>query len=208
MNSRRNILTKLGQAARKLPTLAFSAKHRTAKFRSTQSFARPNGTRALPTQAGGQYYFPNIIVYSHTGEKFRLFDDLIRDKVVTLNFMSIRGHQYFPVTEHLARIADHLGDRLGRDIYMLSITGDPDNDTPERLLTLAKACGANRKGWYFLTTASPHNVSAISDRLGLYRSTRNGLLGHPQRLVHFGNGGVGLWAAFGVDYAPELAVEP
>ena len=156
-----------------------------------------------PTQGRGGNHFPNTIVYSHTGEKFRLYDDLIRDKIVTVNFMSIKGHKHFAVTEHLARIADLLGVRLGRSVFMLSITTDPRHDTPERLRTLANKYGA-KQGWHFLTT-SKDRVEAISGRL--YKHKHVGHYGHPSRLVHYGNGSLGLWGAFPADSDPDFAVQ-
>lgn len=212
MNSRRHLLRRLGLGAMALPALAFGSKRSTQEVPQGGATVKRSGSLPPPTQARGGDYFPNVLVCSHSGEKFRLYDDLIRDKVVTLNFMSIGGHQYFPVTQHLACIADRLGERLGRDVYMLSITSDPDNDTPGRLMELAKQYGANRTGWYFLTSATD-KVRTVSRRLrkhgelGLCGPSQNGFLGHPMRLVHYGNGGVGLWATFGVDCEPDLAVE-
>jgi protein SCO1/2 len=158
-----------------------------------------------PAQGRGGDYFPNNPMNSHTGETFRLYDDLIRNNVVTLNFMSIKGHDRYPVTEHLARIANLLGDRLGRDILMLSITTDPQHDTPERMKAMADKYGV-KPGWHFLT-ASEGRVNAISDRLYKHKHAGHHGHGHPTRLVHYGNGSVGLWGAFPADSDPGFVVE-
>lgn len=208
MNLRRHFLAKMGKASLAIPTIALAKqKHPVAKYRldGSQTTVRTRNGKILPppTQARGGNYFPNHVVYSHTGETFRLFDDLIRDKVVMVNFMSIAGHDSFPVTKHLAQIADRLGSQLGRDVFMCSISTDPRHDTPKKLKLLAEQFGANRPGWHFLTT-SKNNVSAISKRLFRHGPHANN---HPIRIVHYGNGGVGVWSAFGADSNPDFVVE-
>ena len=208
MSLRRQFLARMGMVSLAIPGLTLTKqKPGFAKFRTddSQTIARTRNGNILPppTQARGGNYFPNHIMYSHTGETFRLFDDLIRNKVVMVNFMLIAGHQAFPVSKHLAQIADHLGDQLGRDVFICSISTDPLHDTPKKLKALAEQFGANRPGWHFLTT-SKNNVSAISKRLFRHGSHANN---HPIRIVHYGNGGVGVWSAFGADSNPDFVVE-
>lgn len=172
------------------------------------------GLTPPPTQARGGDYFPNVLVRSHRGEKFRLYDDLIRNRVVMINFMSLGAHDKYPVSQHLSQIAERLGPRLGRDVFMYSITTDPERDTPARLKELAERYG-DKKGWHFLT-ASKDNIEAVSGRLFKHGGNAGGGnvcvapgqdSSHPARLVHYGNGSLGIWGAFGVDCNPELAVE-
>ena len=123
-----------------------------------------------------------------------------------LNFLSISAHQAFPVTEHLLAVADRLGDRLGRDVYFLTITTDPLHDTPARLRQLARHYGAIRPGWFFLTT-SRNNVTAVSKRLFKHGKHAGRTSVHPLRMVHYGNAAAGVWGACGVDSNPDLLVE-
>ncbi|HFD11822.1 MAG TPA: hypothetical protein ENJ32_05070 [Crenotrichaceae bacterium] len=208
MSLRRKFLTQMGIAGLAIPTLALGNKKPSyAKYRTdgSQTIVRVRNGKILPppTQARGGNYFPNHVMYSHTGETFRLFDDLIDNKVVMVNFMSIAGHQQFQVTKYLAAIADRLGKQLGRDVFMCSISTDPLHDTPKKLKAHAEQYGADRAGWHFLTT-SKNNVSAISKRLFSHGRHANN---HPIRIVHYGNGGVGVWGAFGADSNPEFVVE-
>lgn len=171
----------------------------------------PQGPEPPPTQGRGGNVFPNIEVCSHTGARFRLYDDLIKDKVVMINFMSIKRHKSFPVTQYLAAIAERLGARLGQEMFMYSITTDPDYDSPARLSAFAKEFGT-RHGWHFLTS-SERNIEAVGQRLRSHANHGPGgacsceSLGKASRLVHYGNGGVGIWGAFGADSDPDLAVE-
>jgi cytochrome oxidase Cu insertion factor (SCO1/SenC/PrrC family) len=189
-----------------LPTLAFGIRPKTLVAPNAKAPAKSTDGLPPATQGRGGDYFPNIVVYSHRGGTFHLYDDLIHDKVVMVNFMSIKGHEAYPVTGHLVRIADRLGNQLGCDVFMYSITTDPEHDTPKRLQALARHYGADRPGWYFLTT-SRNSVLAVSKRLFKHGAHVGHAGEHPIRMVHYGNGGVGIWGAFGADTEPGFAVE-
>jgi len=156
-----------------------------------------------PTQGRGGDDFPEMRVYSHTGETFWLHRDLIRPRMVLVNFFTILQHPLYPVTEHLLRVADRLGDRLGSEILIASITLDPDNDTPLRLRRFALDHGAP-DGWLFLSAVADR-VEALTRRLFKTKTLCGYAYGHPANIVHIGNGTVGLWSRFVADIDPDLA---
>lgn len=141
--------------------------------------------------------FPAAEVYSHLGEKLRFYEDLIENKVVMVNFMSIESEEQFPITRFIASVADQLGDKLGRDVFINSVTTDPQHDTPKALLAFAKKIGM-RDGWRFVTTTNDE-VKALSTRL--YRHAPHSLSGKPRKvdIVFYGNGGAGVWGTFPTD---------
>ncbi|MGI9410798.1 MAG: SCO family protein [Hyphomicrobiaceae bacterium] len=113
----------------------------------------------------GASYFPNFNVVSQHGKTYRFFDDLIKDKIVVINFIytscpDICGLQ----TARMSIIQDKLGDRLGRDIFIYSISLDPKRDTPSVLKQYAAAFGV-KPGWLFLT-GDPAQVHKIRYKLG------------------------------------------
>lgn len=165
------------------------------------------GSCAVPpsTQGRGGDDFPETMVYSHTGERFRLYRDLIRGRVVVVNFFTIFQHPLYPVTEHLLKVADRLGDQLGRDVFMYSITLDPDNETPLRLRTFAYDYRVP-DGWLFLSSAGA-SAEAVTRRLFKTKTMCGFAFGHPANVVHIGNGSVGLWSRFVADIDPDLAVQ-
>ena len=63
-----------------------------------------------------------------------------------------------------SRLQDALGDRLGKDVYLISISVDPEIDTPERLKAYA-ARFRGRPGWVFVT-GEKRNVDAALAKLG------------------------------------------
>ncbi len=159
--------------------------------------------------------FPDVIVTDQHGVHHRLYDDLIEGRVVMLNFMSIRNEINYPVTLNLSRVAGLLGDRLGRDVHMYSITKDPAHDTPARLKEFAQVFGAPENGWLFLTSSQTETV-ALATRMYRHSHSRvgKGTAGiqfcTPQGnadVVFYGNGAVGLWGAFPGLIQPEDAAE-
>ncbi len=95
--------------------------------------------------------FPNVVLTTHEGEQVRFYDDLIKDKFVTINMMYSTCKATCPLTTaNLVRVQKLLADRVGRDLFMYSITLDPKQDTPEVLNAYAKTFGV-WAGWKFLT---------------------------------------------------------
>jgi protein SCO1/2 len=93
----------------------------------------------------------------------------------------------------MVKIQDWLGDRLGRDAYILALTVDPATDTVDRLRAYAGQLGA-RPGWFFLG-GTPANVLFALKKLGQRTETPEG---HTNILI-VGNETTGLWKkAFGL----------
>jgi len=147
--------------------------------------------------------FPDTRVTAHTGEVFRFYDDLVRDRVVLINFMSIGREPDLPITHNMARLVQGFGERIGRDVHAFSISYDPA-DTPARLAAFAARFGAPA-GWKFLAT-TPEDVIALGYRLyrteGRFRSAMH------SDLIHFGNARVGLWGTMSAEISDvEFAVQ-
>lgn len=97
----------------------------------------------------------------------RFYDDLVKFKVVAINFMFTTCTRFCPAnTSNLGKVQAALGERAGRDVTFLSISLDPEHDTPEALRRYAKAHGAG-PGWYFLT-GRPADIERLRRSLGAY----------------------------------------
>jgi len=95
--------------------------------------------------------FPNVPLRTHENQEVRFYDDLIKDKTVLINFMYTECQGACPLTTaNLAQVQQALGERVGRDIFMYSISVDPERDTPEELSKYAKGFEV-KPGWLFLT---------------------------------------------------------
>jgi protein SCO1/2 len=75
-------------------------------------------------------------------------------------------------------VQDQLGSDFGAKIAFVSITVDPERDTPQVLKEYAQAFGANLAGWSFLTGA-PAAIQEVTHRYGVFASkTANGDVEH------------------------------
>src|SRR5262249_15396837 len=118
-------------------------------------------------------------------------------KIVVVSFIYTNCPDICPLTTaRLAQVEEKLGDIVGRDIFLVSLTVDPERDTPERLKSFATAFGAG-PGWLFLT-GKPEDIRAINDRRGAGGRTRS----EHRKKVSFGNEGPGGGAGNAVWGAP------
>jgi hypothetical protein len=148
--------------------------------------------------------FPNVAVTNQNGLTAPFYETFIRDRVVMLNFMSIRDEEHLAVTAMMSKVVDKLGDKVGRDVHVYSVTRDPGHDTPERLAAFASRFIAP-EGWQFLTGSQQHCADLA---FRMYRMGHSTLPG-PRKVdvVFYGNGAVGLWGAFPLHIEPEDAAE-
>jgi protein SCO1 len=133
-------------------------------------------------------YLPNLPVVTQDGKTLKFYDDVIKGKIVLISFIYTNCPDICPLTTaRLTQVEDQLGDVVGRDIFFVSITVDPERDTPERLKEFATAFDVG-PGWLFLT-GNPEDIRAINYKLG-DRSRR--LSDHRNEIV-LGNDTTGEW---------------
>jgi Uncharacterized protein SCO1/SenC/PrrC, involved in biogenesis of respiratory and photosynthetic systems len=141
-----------------------------------------------------------VVLVNQNGEKMRLYSDLLRDKVVIIDafFATCQG-SCLPMNRNLEKVQEALGDRVGKDVYIISISVDPIVDTPANLKEYAKKLHA-RPGWYFLT-GEKQNVDFALRKLGEYVEDKQDHL----NIFIIGNERTGLWKkAFGLAPSDEL----
>jgi protein SCO1/2 len=150
---------------------------------------------------GAAHYFANLKLTDQDGRRVDLYEDLMKGKVVAINsfFTSCPGS--CPVmSKTFQHVQDKLGDRIGRDVFLVSITVDSPTDTQAVLKKYAADWKA-RPGWTFLT-GSKAEVSAALKKLGLYVEDRE----THQNLILVGNDRTGLWKkVFGLAKTDDIA---
>lgn len=141
------------------------------------------------TPAGGaRAYFTDLPLVTQEGKTVRFFSDVLENRVVLISGFYTECRTVSPRQNlALSRLQDLLGDRLGRDVRMISITIDPLRDTPERLAPYARVFHP-RPGWVFLS-GKPENVNWVNYRLGQYTED---IETHPGVYL-LGNTRTGLW---------------
>jgi protein SCO1/2 len=70
------------------------------------------------------------------------------------------------LTEKMAQVRDELGPEFRGSITFVSITVDPERDTPEVLKGYAEAFGAEHGDWHFLT-GEPAAIREVARRYGV-----------------------------------------
>ena len=161
---------------------------------SAQQSAKP----AAPSPA--QTYFTDVVLVNQNGEKMRLYSDLLHDKVVVINsFFATCPGSCLPMERNLEKVQQAMGDRMGKDVHIISISVDPTVDTPPNLKAYAKKLNA-RPGWYFLT-GEKQNVDFALGKLGQLVANKEEHL----NIFIIGNERTGLWKkAFGLAQSAEI----
>jgi protein SCO1/2 len=99
----------------------------------------------------GKVEIPDLLLRDHEGRKVRFYSDLIKDKVVVLSFFytsciyscTMQGKTF-------STLQSLLGDRLGKSVFLISVTTDPAKDTPAQLKAWGKRYGV-QPGWTLVT---------------------------------------------------------
>src|SRR6267378_583028 len=153
------------------------------------------GTLHAQSNRWGADYFPNLPVVTQDGKTLKFYDDVIKGKIVLISFIYTNCPDICPLTTaRIAQVEEKLGEIVGRDIFLISLTVDPERNSPERLKSFAEAFAAG-PGWLFLT-GKPGHIRVINAALG--DKSRN-LSEHRNEIV-LGNDATGEWArnsAFG-----------
>jgi protein SCO1/2 len=159
---------------------------------ASQSLSDPQTNSQQPAspteQSPAHKYFTDVVLINQNGEKVRLYSDLLAGKVVIINsfFATCKG-VCLPMNRNLEKIQEAFGERVGKDVYIISISVDPTVDTPPRLKEYAKKLNA-RQGWSFLT-GDKQNVEFALTKLGHFVNEKEDHL----NIFIIGNERTGLW---------------
>lgn len=95
---------------------------------------------------------PDIKLTDQDGRELSLYRDLMKDKLVVLNLFYTSCNGVCPTAGlWFSRIQDRLGERLGREVVLISISINPDVDTPEKVNQWASRW-RRKPGWTLLTS--------------------------------------------------------
>jgi len=183
---------------------------RRTAFKSALALLAAGAAPSTAQAAAGPHaaYFPNVALTTHQGRTVRFYDDLLRGKTVLLNFFYIHclDGQCPLQTANLKRVQALLGERVGREVFMYSITLQPEIDRPSLLRQYVEAFGIG-PGWQFLT-GRPADVERLRRKLGFAdpdpkvdsdKSNHTGV-------VRYGNEAKSLWGGCPALAEPEVIV--
>ena len=175
-------------------------------FGGSLSVAAQTGNQTKPasfqnaSESPAHKYFTDVVLLNQNGERMRFYSDLLQNKVVIIDsfFATCQG-SCLPMNRNLEKLQEALGDHVGKDVFIISISVDPGVDTPASLKEYAKKLHA-KPGWYFLT-GDKQNVDFALNKLGQYVNDKQDHL----NIFIIGNERTGLWKkAFGLARSDEL----
>ena len=137
---------------------------------------------------------PDVPIYDQNGGHLSFYTDLVKGKTVAINFIFTTCTTICPpMTATFRRVQQQLGERAGRDLYLISVSIDPVTDVPERLHDFAAKFNAG-PGWTFVT-GSKTDIDSLLQALGAAVTDKNDHT--PMILV--GNDATGHWTrAYGL----------
>lgn len=136
---------------------------------------QPQPASASALGLTGRAAIPNVRVTSQAGKSYRFYDDLVKGKMVAINFFYARCNGVCPrMTANLLKVQQQLrervGDRVGRDIFLYSISLKPEEDTPGHLAAYARMHGIRPDSGWLLLRAKREDAELLRRRLGFVDS--------------------------------------
>ena len=134
------------------------------------SGAKPQDEAVVPvpsrTAKGPRAYFGDSELVTQDGRKVRFYSDMLRDRVAVVNVIYTNCKDACPlITERLNEVRRELGDLFGSRVFFVSISSDPERDTPQALKKFAQVHHADAAGWTFLT-GSRASIDHVLGKLG------------------------------------------
>jgi protein SCO1 len=112
-------------------------------------------------------------------------------KTVAISFLYTRcpfANYCFRLTNNFGRVGRRFAGRMDKDLVLLSVTFDPQTDSPAVLEKYASSWKENTKGWYFLTGPVP-DIRRVCHMFGMNVWTDEGMLAHSMHTAVIGRDG-------------------
>ena len=122
----------------------------------------------LAAEEKARNYFTDLEVVDQNGKRMRFYSDVLQGRVVLLNFIFTNCKDACPMaTQKMIQVRDLLAESVKDDIWFVSISVDPERDTPGAMKAFAQKMNVDESRWLFLTGAK-QNLEHIVRKLGQY----------------------------------------
>lgn len=142
---------------------------KSAVFVALIMIAFANVTRAqadLP-QSPSKLSVADIEVVDQNGKHLRFDSDILKGRIAVINTFFTNCTAICPITqESFSRLSKSLGERLNRDVVLVSISVDPENDTPQHMKDWGEKFHV-AAGWILVSGTKP-NLEQLLKSLGLF----------------------------------------
>jgi len=113
-------------------------------------------------------YFTDTELTTHEGNKVRFYSDVLDGHIVMINVMYTSCKGSCPMlTQKLSQVSREIGELYASQVRFVSVSNDPERDTPEALAEFARKQNVNLDGWTFLT-GPKQQVDKVIKKIGLY----------------------------------------
>ena len=153
-------------------------------------------------QAGAvRISIPDVKLFDQDGRQVLFYSDLVKGRVVAINFIFTTCTTICPpLAATFSKLQSLMGDRVGKDLHLISISVDPVTDTPERLKAWGDKFG-RKAGWTFVT-GRKQEVDTLLRALSAYSARKE----DHTPMVIIGDDANGVWTrAYGLAPASKLA---
>lgn len=162
-----------------------------------------DGAAALPEADPSASFtsmkIPNSSVVDQDGKPLDFYSDLIKGKLVAINFIFTTCTASCPPLTATFRHVQQAAIERGLDLQLISISVDPTVDTPERLHAFAEKFNAG-PGWTFVT-GDKSEIDSLLNGLGTAIANKND---HTPMMM-IGNDPVDYWTrAYGLSSPSKL----
>lgn len=160
-----------------------------------------NHSIPAPYSSDSEVSFSDLPLTDQHGQTVQLEQDLVHDRIVVMSFIYTSCTTVCPlVSSIMGRVQQQLGERVGPEVQLISISVDPQTDTPERLLHYSRHFQGG-PGWSWLT-GSPQAVNNMLKALGSWSAD---YANHPP-LIMVGSGDNKRWSRYYGFTDPQVLV--
>ena len=164
------------------PVVAYSDEDPHAKHRAMMK------QKAEPAAESADIDLRDRLLIDHNGQDVKFVTDVVGGNIVVMDFVYTTCTTICPVLSALfTQVQQKLGDEVGNDVWLVSMSVDPVRDTPQRLKAYSAKHHAG-EGWLWLT-GQKADVEDVLIGLGAYTSNFED---HPS-MVLIGDGRSGEW---------------
>ena len=125
---------------------------------------------AAPSYSADEYRIPNVVVLDQDAQAWHFYDDLVKDKIVAINFIFTSCQMVCPLSglkfAQLQKLINRQPNQISEQVRLISITTDVPYDTPQRLKEWAARFGA-QPGWSQLS-GDTQNITRLLKSLGAF----------------------------------------
>ena len=133
---------------------------------STAASAAPANDAAAEEKA--RKFFTDLEVIDQNGNKQRFYSDVLKGRVVLISFIFTNCEFACPMlAQRLKSSRALMAESIKDDVWFVSISVDPERDTPEAMKQFANRQGVDESRWIFLT-GEKQNLDTIIRKLGQY----------------------------------------